>query len=401
MREKTYKNIQFIIEYMYLAVLALLVAYTFLRTTIWPLPWATSESEVQYFNELSSAIPLYLDYVLAGIILLRCLTMGRKGLGYLCLSVGLGAVVFHAYEINQNRELLYLVLLILGAKDISFKKIMQVYTIVVCVLLSITVTAAVVGVLENVAFSSDGKLAFGIVSSTDFAAHVFLAILCIWYVWGEKTRVWAALPVMGVSVLVYRYSQARCSTVCLVLLAILLIGHILMRKYAKKKGRKYMMQPVLACIFTCSVHLAAIGTLILTMLYQFDVPWLYKVDQLMSNRLELGKRGLDIYGFHIWGQSVELRGNWVTGAATGKYFYLDSSYLQMTIMYGVIISVLLMLAFLAVGYRAYSSEQWILLLALGLLAFHGVIEQRLWNIAYCPFLLAVFSRLTEKQEDGI
>lgn len=401
MKENVLKNIRILIECVYLTVLALLVTYAFLRTTIWPLPWAAFDSGIQYFNELSSAIPLCMDYVLAGIILLRCLTMGKKGLGYLCLSAGLCAVVFHAYGISQNRELLYLVLLILGAKDISFKKIMKVYTVVVGVLLSATVAAAAVGILENVSFSADGKLAFGIVSSTDFAAHVFFAILCVWYVWGEKTKIWAAVPVLGAAVLIYRYSQARCSTACLILLAVLLVGHILVKRFAKEKGRKYAMQPVLACILGCSVQLAAVGTLVLTMMYQFDIPWLYKVDQIMSNRLELGKRGLDICGFSLWGQSVELRGNWVTGAVTGKYFYLDSSYLQMTIMYGMIISVLLMFAFLMIGYRAYGSRQWILLLALGLLAIHGVIEQRLWSIAYCPFLLAVFARLDKKQEGSI
>ena len=70
-------------------------------------------------------------------------------------------------------------------------------------------------------------------------------------------------------------------------------------------------------------------------------------------------------------------------------------------MYGMIISVLLIVAFLMIGYRAYGSRQWILLLALGLLAIHGVIEQRLWSIAYCPFLLAAFARLDENQEGSI
>lgn len=401
MKEKAVKGIHFIIEYAYLTVLALLVGYTFLRTTIWPLPEVLQGREIQHFYELSSAIPLYLDYVLAGLILLRCLTMGWKGIGYLGLSCGVYAVVYYAYGVSQNRELLYLVFLILAAKDVSFRKIMWVYTVVVGILLSATIAAAVGGVLENVAFGADGKLAFGIVSSTDFAAHVFFAVLCCWYVLGEKIKLFGALPVVGIAVLVYHYSLARCSTICLILLAVCLVAHFLVKKHSEKKGRGYRMQPVLAVVLACSVHLAAIGTLILTMIYQFDVEWMQKVNRLMSGRLALGKRGLDICGFPLWGQSIALKGHWVTGATAGQYFYLDSSYLQMAIMYGIIVSILLLVAFLMVGYRAYNSRQWILLFVLALLAIHGVIEQRLWNIAYCPFLLAAFARLDEKQEERI
>lgn len=320
---------------------------------------------------------------------------------YFMFSSGLCIVVFYAYRFSQCRELIYLVLLILGAKDISFSKIMKAYTIVAGVLLGATIIAASSGILENISFGEESKLAFGIVSSTDFAAHVFFFILCWWYVWGKKMRMGAILPILGAAIFTYYYSQARCSTACLVLLAMMIVGDKGIAFYTRKSKAKDKVFSILACISACSVQLAAVGTLSLTMLYEFDVNWIQKINQLLSNRLELGKRGMSIYGFCMWGQNVEQRGNWVTGAAIGKYFYLDSSYLQMTVIYGIVISVLLMIAFLTIGYRAYDSKKWTLLWVLVLLAIHGVIEQRLWNIAYCPFLLAVFARLDGALEDNI
>lgn len=399
MKERLSKYIQFSVEYVYLAVLAFLTAFVFLRTTIWPVPWTVNGSEIQYFNEVSGSIPFYLEYVLLGTVLLRCLSGGKKGLGYLGFSIILCTITIYAYCVNQYKELLYLVFLILGAKDISFVKIMKVYTTVVGILLGVTIAAALTGVLENVSFGVEGKLAFGLVSSTDFAAHVFFFFLCCWYIWRKTEKIWLALLVLGAAFFVYRYGQGRCSTICLLLLAILFVGHIMMRKHMRKNSGQYTMRPAFACILACSVQLAAIVTLVLSILYEFDCVWIQKINQLLSDRLELGKRGISICGFHLWGQNVELRGNWVTGKAVGKYFYLDSSYLQMTVMFGILMSVILMLAFLVIGYRAYVFRQWVLLLILALLAIHGVIEQRLWNIAYCPFLLALFAQYEKNAGD--
>ena len=152
------------------------------------------------------------------------------------------------------------------------------------------------------------------------------------------------------------------------------------------------MNVYLAALLSMSFVVAATFTVIFTILYSPKISWMNRIDALVSNRLILGKKAVEIGGFHLWGKYFRLRGHWAEGLITNKYFYLDSSYMQMTIMYGIVISLLVMIAFLLIGYHAYKRKQWTFLWILALLSIHGIMEQRIWNLAYCPFILALFAR---------
>lgn len=387
-------------EYIYLIAFFLLVVFAFLKTTLFPVPWALQGSAVEYFYEYNLSMPAGMVYVLAGLILIRCVMMGRCGWKHLVMSAVILGLTAQAVRVNQCENLLVWALLILGAKNVSFEKIMAVYTLTIGTMLSITVLSATMGWIDNIAYGESQRLAFGIVSPTDFGAHVFFFFLCLWYVRKEKAGRWFTLLTAGIGVLMYYYSETRCSSICMILLSVLICVHDMAYRRGVKRKKTYDMPNVLAVVLAVSIQLAALATLCLTMLYRWDYERIVKWDSIMSNRLELGKRVIDISGFHLWGKNFRMIGHWAEGTVTGNYFYLDSSYLQMIVMYGLIITVLLMAAFLVIGYRAYSSRLWILLWVLGLLAIHGIIEQRLWSLSYCPFLLAVFARLDERKKGG-
>ncbi|MBS6396169.1 MAG: hypothetical protein KH452_03300 [Clostridiales bacterium] len=389
-------------ENMYLVMFLVLVVFTFLKTTTIPVPWASPGASIEYFNEYAENIPVYMEYSLIIVILFRMAIRMKERWRYLLLAAGLYGVVKYAVSVNQYDNLILLCLLTLGAKDIPFRKMMRIYTFTVALLLSITVGAAVSGRIENLAFGEGDKLAFGIVSSTDFAAHVFFLMLCYWYVRGERITWWEALLPLGAAVFVYKWSIARCSTICLIALAFLIAGHYWARKIKERREEKYRMSSVWTFFLSLSFVLSAIGTLVISAAYNAKIPLWVKLNEVMSNRLELGKRAIAICGFQIWGRDIRLIGNWAEGSATGKYFYIDSSYLQMAVMYGMIISALVLIAFQIIGYRAYSEKQWILLWILALMSIHGIIEQRIWSLSYCPFILALFARLDEeRKEKGI
>lgn len=392
------KRIMTITEYVYLAVFFVITVYLFLITTVFPTPWAGLDGAAEYFYEYETKIPLHMEYLLWGIILVRCFLLKKEGWKHLLISIGLYMMIAHAVSVNGYKNLLLILLLMLGAKGISFFKMMKLYTITVGFLLGITILSALSGVVDNMAFYG-WRYAFGIVSPTDFGAHVFFVILCIWYVRGEKSRLWESVPVLGAGVLIYYFNRARCSTICLTLLAMIMCGHKLIRDYKIKKNGTYRMNAVFAAGLSNSHYLGAIVVLAATMAYDRKSVFMQRLNVLLSNRLELGNRAISIGGFDFWGRRVRLIGNWVEEAGA-KYFYLDSSYMQMAVMYGIAVSVLLLTALLVIGYRAFMNKQWILLWVLFLMSIHGMIEQRLWSLSYCPFLLALFARLDDREEGG-
>lgn len=73
------------------------------------------------------------------------------------------------------------------------------------------------------------------------------------------------------------------------------------------------------------------------------------------------------------------------------YFYIDSSYVQLAVMYGLVLMGLVLLAFLVISCRAWSQKEWVFLWILAIAAVHGVMEQHLVELSYCPFILALLA----------
>ena len=120
------------------------------------------------------------------------------------------------------------------------------------------------------------------------------------------------------------------------------------------------------------------------------------LDSLFSTRLQLGKKAIDVYGMRPWGQWIKLFNN-AEGKDNSFYFYIDSSYVQLAVMYGLILLGLVLLAFLLISYRAWSQREWIFLWILAITAGHGIMEQHLVELPYCPFILALLADTVENR----
>lgn len=391
-REKIIERLLCVTEYIYLVLFAVLTIYAFLKTTTFPTPFLTEDGGRIYFNEFTSVFPFHIEYLLMGTIIIRYLLLKEHRVRDILLAIFIYKCAEQAVEVNLSDTILLLVLLVLGAKGIAFQKIMRLYTSIIALLLSVTILAALCGWIENISFGDEEKLAFGIVYSTDFAAHVFFLALCIWYLREEKITIWEGAIICGLGIFTYIFSSARCSTICLLLMSVIIFIHKGIVYRCQRKQIKYHMNTCLAVLLSMSFVLAAAFTVTFTILFSSKISWMNRINALVSYRLSLGKKAVEIGGFHLWGKYFRLRGHWAEGLVTNKYFYLDSSYMQMTVMYGIVISAFAMIAFLLIGYQAYKRKQWTFLWILALFSIHGIMEQRIWNLAYCPFILALFAR---------
>lgn len=187
--------------------------------------------------------------------------------------------------------------------------------------------------------------------------------------------------VFGIAVFLHLGCHARCSTV-LTAVAGILMG---MEKMLKERKHPFFISDVLVL----SPVLAAIGMTVLTIMYQ-GTPMQQKLDQLLSNRLDLGKKAFDIFSLTPFGQYIRLFSN-AENLGVEYYFYIDSTYLQLIIMYGVVILGVVLLVFLLIGCRAKAQKRLDFLWIIGLIAAHSIIEQHLVELPYCPFVIALLA----------
>ena len=79
--------------------------------------------------------------------------------------------------------------------------------------------------------------------------------------------------------------------------------------------------------------ICAAGILILSMLYTKGSSIFLKLDSILSQRLSFSQKGMEVYGFSIFGQYIPMQGNGGSTETPLNYFFLDSSYISCLIYY--------------------------------------------------------------------
>lgn len=144
--------------------------------------------------------------------------------------------------------------------------------------------------------------------------------------------------------------------------------------------------------------ICAAGILILSMLYTKGSSIFLKLDSILSQRLSFSKKGMEVYGFSIFGQYIPMQGNGGSTETPLNYFFLDSSYISILLQYGLIMFVMILILWGIIGLRARKEKDWVLLWILAIIAFQSIMEQHLLDISYNPFLWILFAETGKKRK---
>jgi hypothetical protein len=79
------------------------------------------------------------------------------------------------------------------------------------------------------------------------------------------------------------------------------------------------------------------------------------------------------------------------------YNFIDSSYLQLIVLYGIVYTVIYLLLFSIVGYQSYKRCDRVILVALLVAGFSGIISQHFLQIYMNPLLVALTAKHSSEQ----
>lgn len=380
-------------EGMYYFMLMLLTAYYTMILTNINFSWEYLEQE-EFMAALFLVKCFLLEpqYILLVIIVLRHLFSESYDWKELLAMLVVVRCAFYAYEQIQYVEWLIMLLLMLGAKGSSFRKVVKIHFLTRLAIFVCVIVATQIGLIDNLVYQiRTERMAFGFVYPTEFAAYIFFLILWYWYLRGEKwTYAECFLPLIG-SIFVKVFCDARTSSYLMALLFAVMIYHTWRCKHAERMETKYQMNQGFSYLLAGSVFLCAILTMILSILYTSESAVFVKLDQILSSRLSLSKKGMDIFGFHLWGTWIQLRGNGGYINGNQVYFFIDSVFMQLAIQYGAVMMSVVLALFWWIGVQARKHRQWILLWIMGFIAVHGIAEPNVLKVAYNPMILAAFA----------
>ncbi len=290
--------------------------------------------------------------------------------------------------------------MVVGAKNVPFKKILQIYLIISVSIVLLAFCASLLDVIENLQYERDDgyvvRNSFGILYTTDFASHIFSIVLVAFYLLKDRLRIYHYVVAIVLAVLVYRFCDTRVDVICIFILigAFIVVnlwdrGHLLSKKF--RTGEKNTL------LFRWCMPIFAGIMLALTALYSSDNRIIYRINTVLSDRLMYGKQGLSRFGLTLFGQYAPMEGNGSTVVHLKDYFFVDCSYEYVLIRYGLIF-LLVVLAVYVLCCRKFRKDYYFLAAVL-VISINCMIAHHLVELAYSPFALALFATVPELTTD--
>ena len=376
-------NDRFILEKIYLSTLFVWVVVASLATTT-------------YFIRLDGFLSLYrmLLYFTIIMILIKEFINLPKTLYYFrfhwkSLLIAL-AFILSMFIVSKNRDGLLdinVLLLVFSARDIDFRKLLGTFSFATFLVLVLTIFASNKGVISNMFMRADGGYRFSLgFNYVSFASQRLFFALCSYLMFrGKKISYMELLALLSATI--YMYQQT--STSSPFYLSILILAYALFSLKIIKKGfiiENFWLKKI--------ANYGFIFALIITLYFCFysSGNLFHLVDQFTHNRLRLSVEGFRNFGVSWLGQHITFTTTDIFGNFTSNYNFIDSSFVQLLVIDGLIVSAFMLFALTKVMRYFVSIRKDIVLACLGIMIIHGMFDPQMLVLRYSPLILFI-SRL--------
>lgn len=303
---------------------------------------------------------------------------------------------------NSNSNLIIvMVSFILAAKGISFRKIIICYFRTTLIILGFVIFFSLIGVIRDLVFVVAGRAvrySLGIIYPTDLAAHVLYLVLAHEYLYFKKLNYKYYLSYLLIAIITKIVTDARLSVICMVVS----IPVILIARFAEKGNHRRLS--VLITTYWIYIPILAFSAVTATYFFDRENHIFFKIDRMLSGRLGYGHLAMGLYPITWFGQKIIEHG---LGGGSGLaifrnhnngYFFIDSSYIRLVMIYGLVITFIVIGIMVIISIRGIRQYDFALTAVLLVVTLSCLVEQHLLELSFNPFLLALLADLGKKSE---
>jgi hypothetical protein len=277
-------------------------------------------------------------------------------------------------------------LFVYGMKGVNYKKLAELMCVWLITGILVTILGGSFGIIENWGYgleSSRPRFSLGYFYPSHAASAIFYAVLLLCYVLRDKLKLWHVIVIVIFDCWQYKKTDSRTGTV-LIIAAVLAFYCLKTLKSESKKEK-------ICRVMTWSFLISALISLGGAMFYDDSSPRWLQVNAFVNNRLQLAHRAVNQYGFSLLGQRIE----WIGYGGLGHvyqqlrdtYNYVDCSYIKILLDEGVLFWIFMLVGFTIAGRQAAEKKDIYLCTALMFTAVYSIIEPRLCEIGFNPFIL--------------
>lgn len=349
-----------------------------------------------YFIRLEGFLSLYriLLYFTIAMILIKELMNFPKTLYYfrfhwqqLLIVMGLFIAMF---IVAKNRDGLLdtnVLLLVFSARDIDFRKLLGTFSAATFLVLCLTIYASQQGIIANMFMKADSGYRFSLgFNYVSFASQRLFFALCTYLMFrGKRVSYLELLALLLATIYMYRQT----STTSPFYLSILILTYALFSIKIFKK--EFIIGNFLSKVLAQYGFIVALEVILYFCFYSSDNLF-HLVDQFTHNRLRLSVDGFRNFGVSWLGQPISFTTLDMFGNFTSNYNYIDSSFVQLLVIDGLIVSSFMLFALTKVMKYFISIQKDIVLACLGIMIIHGMFDPQMLVLRYSPLILFI-SRL--------
>lgn len=295
-----------------------------------------------------------------------------------------------------NSDILFITPFVIGAKNVSFRDIMKWYLLLNTMFLLSVMIIALLGIIPNLIYRSTfraTRYSVGMIYPSCISAHFLYMALAYCYLRFGKLNLLDYVGIFIIDCIVMKLTNTR-----LDFLAVLLLIPIMIITQRAYKGFK--CSKVLSSFWWMATPVFSTITIFSSYFYNSASHFWNKLDSLSSGRIILGYRAFQKYGVRLFGQSIAEHSFAGTdghklanliGVPTGKYFYIDSSYIRMVVLWGILFSLLILICLTVVALKSTINRTYILSAIILISSLNSMFEPHVIQIIYNPFLLSLFA----------
>ncbi len=343
----------------------------------------TMHNEIQLFLKLIR----YMGYLLCCLKIYSTLLEKKKVFWTILVTL----VLLISCVTSTNKTMLLYSIVLLASKNIDVEKIIKISFFVQGTLFFIIVSMSQLGILGDYLFvRGEGQYrhALGFAWTTTAPILFFFFTLVYVYLKKEKESILVFILVELINIWLYIMTDSRMVFCLASIFVVFMIVQKINGNRWKWIGKFDYLYPFFPVI---------IGSASLILYYFYDEKnqlW-FKLNTILSGRLSLGINAINEYGFSLFGKNVEWIGYSIkspTAEAAIGYNYVDSSYLQLGLNYGMLFLIIVLLIYSVVLYKAVRQKDYYLISIVTVILIFSVTEPRLMNLAFNPFPLLAFGK---------
>lgn len=294
---------------------------------------------------------------------------------------------------SGSSEILELILVIISANGIEFKKIAKVTLVETSIFCIIIVISSLIGIIPNYEFKrSNGKYskAFGFIYVSKLSSFILnILFLKIYLDYSENKNITVSKLFLYFSLctigflLTYVRNQY-------ILSVILIISYIYLSRHKKIKLKKYKMELV------CVVPICAF--IILFMIANFDntISWHNKLDNILNTRLSVMNRVYKQSKITAFGNNIEMKG---FNMVNENYTFVDSGFVAVWLRDGYVGLGMICFAYMYMLKKYIEEHNYIMAIWILLVAISAMIDDTL--LIQLNFNCIILSLLNFKSKEPV